>query len=276
MLNKVLRCILVLVVLVLLHGCKVELYSGLPEREANEMLALLLKHGIDSEKQLGKDNVVNLFIDESQTARAVDLLSRHGYPRTQFSTIKDIFGEKGLVSTPFEERTRYIYGLSQEVSETLSKIDGVLIARVHVVLPEESKSNLGARKKVVSPASAAVFIKYNSDYNLESYVPQIKSIVSNAIEGLSYEQVSVSLFPAKDTGLADFYPVEYSSVLWLKMSPDSVGRFYFLLSVLLILFFSAVAGSVYLYAEKRHPPPAEQTAGAEPSERTKQEEGSAV
>lgn len=249
---KGLRCVFIILILALLYGCKVELYSGLPEQEGNEMLALLLKHGIDSEKQLGKDNVVNLFIDESQTARAVDLLSRHGYPRTQFSTIKDIFSDKGLVSTPFEERTRYIYGLSQEVSETLSKIDGVLIARVHVVLPEESKSNSGSRK-LIFPASASVFIKYNTEYDLASYIPQMKTIVSNAIEGLSYEQVSVSLFPAKNTSLTDFYPAEYSSVLWLKISPDSVGHFYFLLSVLLILFFSSIAGGVYLYVERQRP-----------------------
>ena len=211
------------------------------------MLALMLKHGIDSEKQPGKDNTVNLFIDKNQTAQAIEILGRHGYPKTRFSTIKDIFSGEGLVSTPFEERTRYIYGLSQGVSETLSKIDGVLVARVHVVLPEESTSNARDKNKLVSPASASVFIKYNSDYNLDAYIPQMKSIVANAIEGLSYDQVSISLFPAENEARSDFYPTEYRSVLGLEVSPASVGHFYILLVVLIALIFTAISGNIYLY-----------------------------
>ena len=245
-LNSILKRVFVVLLLLLLSGCKVELYTGLPEQEGNEMLALLLKHGIESEKQPGKDNMVSLFIEEAQTARAVEILGRHGYPKTRFSTINDIFGNDGLVSTPFEERTRYIYGLSQEVSETLSKIDGVLVARVHIVLPTESGSGLGS-KKVDFPASASVFIKYNSEYDLDSYIPQMKSIVANAIEGLSYDQVSISLFPATNEARSDFYPIEYQSVLGLEMSPDSIGDLYILLTVLLALIFAAFSGNVYLY-----------------------------
>ena len=234
-----------------LYGCKVELYTALPEQDGNEMLALLLKHGIDSEKQPGKDNTVNLFIDESQTARAVEILGKHGYPKMRFSTIKDIFSGEGLVSTPFEERTRYIYGLSQEVSETLSQIDGVLVARVHVVLPEESTSNSTGKDKMVHPASASVFIKYNPDYNLDLYIPQMKSIAANAIEGLSYNQVSVSLFPAHQETRSDFYPTEYHSVLGLDMSPTSVTHFYVLVVVLIALIFVAIGGNIYLYREQQ-------------------------
>lgn len=250
MLYKIAKLIIVALPLLLFYGCKVELYTGLPEQEGNEMLALLLKHGIESEKQPGKDNTVNLFIDENQTARAIEILGKHGYPKTRFSTIKDIFSDDGLVSTPFEERTRYIYGLSQEVSETLSQIDGVLVARVHIVLPEDSSSG-PSNKKDGFPASASVFIKYNSDYDLNSYIPQVKSIVANAIEGLSYNQVSVSLFPAENEARSDFYPTEYRSVLGLKISPTSVGHFYVLLMSFITLIFVAIAGNVYLYMARK-------------------------
>ena len=249
--NAILRLTFAALLLFVLSGCKVELYTGLQEQEGNEMLALLLKHGIQSEKQPGKDNMVSLFIEEEQTARAVEILSRNGYPKTRFSTINDVFSDDGLVSTPFEERTRYIYGLSQEVSETLSKIDGVLVARVHIVLPAEPSSGIG-NKKVEFPASASVFIKYNSDYDLDSYIPQIKSIVANAIEGLSYAQVSVSLFPTENEARSDFYPVEYRSVLGLKVSPDSIGHLYVLLTVLITLIFAVFSGNIYLYMERRN------------------------
>ncbi|MBC6413694.1 MAG: type III secretion inner membrane ring lipoprotein SctJ [Chromatiales bacterium] len=257
------KLLAIALLLLSLYGCKVELYTALPEQEGNEMLALLLQHGIDSEKQPGKDNTINLFIDENQTARAIQILSNHGYPKTRFTTIKDIFSGEGLVSTPFEERTRYIYGLSQEVSETLSQIDGVLVARVHVVLPEESSSNSSNQNKQIYPASASVFIKYNSDYDLDLYIPQMKSIVANAIEGLSYDQVSVSLFPARQETRTDFYPTEYRLVLGLEISPASVGHFYMLLIVLIGLVFAGISGSIYLYIDRQNQANKQQVA-AEP------------
>ena len=266
MLGGKLKLIFAVGIVLLLYGCKVELYTNLPEQEGNEMLALLLKHGIESEKQPRKDNMVSLYIDEKQTARAIEILAQHGYPKTRFSTIKDIFSGEGLVSTPFEERTRYIYGLSQEVSETLSEIDGVLVARVHIVLPEEAKSKATAKDKTLFPASASVFIKYNADYDLDSYIPQMKAIVANAIEGLAYDQVSVSLFPAKTETRADFYSTEYRSVLGLKLSPSSVDHFYMLLVGCVVLIFVALAAALYLLmARHKQPAPAAQAAAAKPA-----------
>ena len=46
------------------------------------------------------------------------------------------------------------------------------------------------------PASAAVFIKHRPDRDLSSQVTQIKALVVNSIEGLSYDNVTVALFPA--------------------------------------------------------------------------------
>ena len=63
-----------LVPVLLLAGCKVDLYSGLPERDANAMLAVLLRHHIDSDKQPGKEGAATLRVDEKRVAEAVDLL----------------------------------------------------------------------------------------------------------------------------------------------------------------------------------------------------------
>ena len=39
-----------LLMLLLLTGCKTEIYKGLSENQANTMLSLLLRHGIHAEK----------------------------------------------------------------------------------------------------------------------------------------------------------------------------------------------------------------------------------
>lgn len=54
--------------------------------------------------------------------------------------------------------------------------------------------------KSAKPSSAAVAIRHRYDAEIADFVPQIKSLVKNAIEGLDYNKITVTLFrdsPAK-------------------------------------------------------------------------------
>jgi type III secretion protein J len=186
---------LVLLVL-MLAGCQVNLYSGLSEREGNEMIAVLLDHGIDARKLPGKEQTIDISVAEDQLSRAVDVLRRNGFPRDTYESIGSIFKKEGMISSPLEERIRYIYGLSQEISETLTHIDGVITARVHVVLPEQQPY-----EEKFKPSSASVFIKYTPGSDLEAFIPKIKQMVYNSIEGLDYNKISVALFPGAEPPL---------------------------------------------------------------------------
>lgn len=130
-----------------LGGCKVELYTGISQKEGNEMLALLRSEGVSADKQADKDGTVRLLVEESDIAEAVEVLKRKGYPRENFSTLKDVFPKDGLISSPIEERARLNYAKAQEISHTLSEIDGVLVARVHVVLPRSATDWAGSPRR---------------------------------------------------------------------------------------------------------------------------------
>ena len=189
------RIIILLISVLLLSGCRVELYSGLSESDVNSMLALLMRNDIDAEKKINKkEKNFTLFVEESDIPNAVELLKESGYPHEKSIAIGDLFKKEGLVSSPLEERVRYIYALSQSVQETLSQIDGVIIARVHIVIPDNDPFN-----KEKKPSAASVFIKYRPESNLIDIKPQIKKIVENSIEGLTYDQVSVEMLPAQTT-----------------------------------------------------------------------------
>ena len=175
-----------------LAACKVELYSGLSEKEGNEMLAILLDGEIPVEKLINKDKMVTLMVDADEVSRSIKLLKSFGYPKEKYSSIGDIFPKDGLISSPTEERARYTYSMSQELSSTLSMIDGVITARVHVVLPQEQDT----LSDVNYPSSASVFIKYTPELELAGFIPKVKTLVSNSIEGLSLDKITVSLFPA--------------------------------------------------------------------------------
>jgi type III secretion protein J len=172
-------------------GGKVELLKDIAEAEANEAIAVLLDAGIASTKIPGKEGVVSLEVEQAKVARAIDILNAEGLPRERFAKMGDVFRKEGLISSPLEERARYIWALSQELSATLAQIDGVIKARVHVVLPEKSTGGDPAL-----PSSAAVFLKHKQGIMLDESVPQIKRLVSNSIPGLSADKVTVVMLPS--------------------------------------------------------------------------------
>ncbi len=198
--------ILLLLCVFALAGCKTDLYRNLSEREANEMLAILMSNGIDASKEYLGDEGVTLQVDEAELPRAIDALKQNGFPREARETMGTVFEKSGIMSSPFEERVRFVYALGEEVSRTLSEIDGVLTSRVHIVLPDEP--DLGEELK---PSSAAVFIKHRIGVDLDFATPQIRRLVSSSIEGVTYEDVTVLLVEAEKPNVS--LPTSNTSVV---------------------------------------------------------------
>lgn len=182
----------------LLVACSREtLYTDLDQQQANEMLALLIDGGIDANK-LRADNGWTLEAPRDDLPRAMSILSGYGYPRVKFDTLGNVFRKEGFVSTPLEERARLLFGLSQELSHTISSIDGVILARVHLAIPE--------RRPLTNdrgPASAAVFIKHRQESAIDSQLSSIKALVVNSVEGLPYDNVTVTLSPSTPSEVAE-------------------------------------------------------------------------
>jgi type III secretion system YscJ/HrcJ family lipoprotein len=151
--------------LVLAACGKSELYSKLSEGQANEMLAVLQASGLSASKEEHAETGWTVSTDSDDFAKAVEVLHAQGYPRDDFATLGTVFKKEGFVSSPTEERARLVYGMSQELSHTISEIDGVVQARVHLALPEDKPL-----AETTQPSSASVFIKYRPGTNIESQV----------------------------------------------------------------------------------------------------------
>ncbi len=197
--KKIFFYLIIFILAAVFSGCgsRIELLHDISESEANEAVAALLNVGIASSKIAGKEGLVSIDVDQSQVARAIAILNAEGLPRERFAKMGDVFKKEGLISSPLEERARYIWALSQELSATLAQIDGVIKARVHVVLPEKAGGG-----EPTLPSSAAVFIKHKQSVTLEDSVAQIKRLVSNSIPGLSSDKVTVVMIAS--TGRQDF------------------------------------------------------------------------
>jgi type III secretion protein J len=183
---------------ILLAGCdkQTTLHSGLEERQANLVLAALLDAGIACSKVAGEEGTWNVMVSEPKFADAVNLLEQKGLPRRSHMGVGEVFRKTGMISSPSEERIRFMDALAQDLAKTISMIDGVVDARVHVVLPENDPF---ARNAL--PSSAAVAIRSRWDADITDIVPSVKGLVKNAIEGLAYEKIMVTIFrdspPAK-------------------------------------------------------------------------------
>lgn len=230
----------------ILAGCgeSVELHRQLSEQEANEVIAELADKQIRAQKIPAKDGVV-VRVRANDIGRAVRTLEAVGLPKVARSTLGDIFRKEGVISTPLEERARYIYALSQELEATLSNIDGVIVARVHVVLPERV-----APGEPVQPASASVFIKHDPRLDPDNIQPRVRRMVASSIPGMALaientQKLTVVFVPAtaykeqqKLTYLGPFLVPEQDLGFWRT-------------SIMAPLFALVLGGTAWLFWRRR-------------------------
>ncbi|MBO8416588.1 MAG: type III secretion inner membrane ring lipoprotein SctJ [Proteobacteria bacterium] len=168
-----------------LSACDQTLYSNLSESDANEMLVTLLKRGVDAKKSAQGD-VFSIVVPEEQLVRSLEIIGEHSLPREQFQSLGTVFSGQGMIASQTEEQARLAFAISQELSATFSRIDGVLDARVHVVLVQHEQAS-----GLTTPPSAAIFIRHTKDSPVENMLAEIKDIAAKAVPGLTYDRVTV-------------------------------------------------------------------------------------
>lgn len=229
--------------LVLLAGCKTELLSGLDQRQANEVIATLMRSGIPAERTSMDKGRFAVSVDQSVFAEGVRILADNGLPRHEFASLGEVFKKEGLISSPVQERAQMIFALSQELSRTISDIDGVITARVHLVLPE----NDPLRQQLI-PSSASAFVRHRAMASLGELVPQIKQLIAYGVAGLSYDKVSVILVPVEATAPSASSEPAFVSFMGIWVHPESVGKaawIFYALLVVVVLLGSAVGWLVW-------------------------------
>jgi type III secretion protein J len=184
------RRMLMLLPLLFLVGCRTSLFEGLDEDQANRIIAVLSHEGIAGYKERNADKTWTVSVDGNDAVAATELANAYALPRGGHANLGELFSRQGLITSPEEDRVRFIYGLTQELSETLEKIDGVLVARVHIVQPEVDPLN-----GPPAPPSASVMVRYRSDFNLELMRDKIRALVAGSVEGLTPERVNLTLIP---------------------------------------------------------------------------------
>jgi type III secretion protein J len=174
---------------------------------ANEIEALLRQRGIDVARRQAKEGIA-LSVSDADFPRAVMMLREAGLPRQVRPGLSDAFGKKAAIATPLEERARYIDALERDIESAVLDIDGVVTARIRVVIPERA-----APGAPLTLASASLLIKHRRDVDLSPLVPALVQLIKNGVPGLTGEddrRVAIVLVPERGA-LAPISPVSTDS-----------------------------------------------------------------
>lgn len=184
------RCFLLPPLLLLLVACNAPVLDQTSAAEANRAVALLELNGIAADKAELREGQWQVAVAADEASSAASLADAYNLPRTPRPSLHDLFGKKGLISTPGEEQIRWLIGLNGELSTALEGIDGVLDAQVQVGLPRMQQPD-----RPPMPVAAAVLLRHHSAYDVPAARPAIQRFVADAAGGLDPARVSVAFVP---------------------------------------------------------------------------------
>lgn len=204
-------------------GCADELYHGLSEREANEMVVVLEQHGLRAGKVRdgAEEGRWVVTVNSGTRVRAWQVLEANGLPPRQTRGFDGHYPTGGLIPTGSEERILEQYATAEELKAGLLKIGGVVDAHVNLVMPE--KPDIRLRGQTVEPPRASVLVKYRGDLDSPPVSEeQIRDLVAGGVERLEPSAIRVMRTPATRVA-ADVEVPEFASVGPIAVSPASKG-----------------------------------------------------
>ncbi|MGE6242225.1 flagellar basal-body MS-ring/collar protein FliF [Ectopseudomonas guguanensis] len=161
------------------------LYGSLNGMDATQVVETLTASGIDYTIE---PNSGALLVKADDLARARMRLAAAGVAPTDNSVGFEILDrEQGLGTSQFMEATRYRRGLEGELARTVSSLNNVKAARVHLAMPKASVFVRDERKP-----SASVLVELYPGRALEpSQVMAIVNLVATSVPELDKSQVTV-------------------------------------------------------------------------------------
>src|SRR5277367_6260659 len=159
------------------------LYGQLSERESGQVMDALTAAGI--EFKLNPSGAVS--VPESKVQEARIRLASQGLPQSDAMGIEMIQKDSAFGSSSMMESARYQSVLETELARTITKVQGVHSARVHLALPKPSVFLRDAHK-----ATASVMLQLYPGRRLDpGQVAAVVHLVASSVPELSANDVTV-------------------------------------------------------------------------------------
>jgi type III secretion protein J len=230
-------------------GCSTAILHDVDERAANEALGALEQAGIAAEKApdesaaTGGAPAFTVQVARGDGARALELLRALGLPHDRRRGFAETYAQPSLIPTASEERARYLDALAGEIERTLESADGVVSARVHLVL--EAADPLADPAAKPNGARAAVLLKARGG-RAPLGERDVQRLVAGSVPGLDPAAVAVVVTPAPEPVVAG---QRLAALGPLRLTPDSRALLVGLLAAALAAV--AVLAALLLFTARR-------------------------
>lgn len=161
-------------------------YTGLSEKDAADVVKVLQDLGVPYRLT---DGGTAIQVPAQDVYRVRLEVARQGLPRGG-SVGFELFDQGGIGNlgmTEFTQRVNYQRALEGELARTITAMEGVEQARVHLVLPEK---RLFAQQQEKPTASVMLVLRPGARLS-EEQIWAIGNLVASSVEGLEPEQVTI-------------------------------------------------------------------------------------
>jgi flagellar M-ring protein FliF len=160
------------------------LYSNLPSADAASVTEELTTKGVPYQLADGGSTIM---VPQAQVYQLRLDLSAQGLPQDGAPGYA-LLDKQGITASEFRQRVDYQRALEGELSKTLTAIEGVDAATVHLVIPSEDLFTKDAKKP-----SASVLLKGRPGQNIDpGQVQSVVHLVSSSIESMDPADVTVA------------------------------------------------------------------------------------
>lgn len=182
------RTLLSLVVSVVLTGCATQIQHGLDERDANEIVSVLVERGFAAKKvaEKGKKPTWAIELSEGDATEAMRVLTELKLPRPQRLKTQTLAQATSLIDTPTAERLRQLEAQEGDIEESLETMDGVASAAVELVIPPPARPG---QPQVASKASVLIRVRADAQERLNMQRGELRALVAGAVDGLKPDDV---------------------------------------------------------------------------------------
>lgn len=162
----------------------VPLFTSLTTEDAAGITEALTAQGVAYELT---DGGTSILVPQNEVYDLRVSLSSEGLPAGD-TVGYDLLDNQGITTSEFKQRTDYQRALEGELSKTITSIEGVEAATVHVVIPEEDLFTDDAKRP-----TASVLVKTAPDKTLTGQqVQAVVNLVASSVEGLEPTQVTLA------------------------------------------------------------------------------------
>lgn len=163
------------------------LYSNLSAGEASTMTEELKKQNVKYELVEGGNGTTTIRVPQEDQARLRMEMAANGSLKTDKSGYS-LLDNTSITTSEFLQQVNYRRAVEGELSKTISSLDGVAGATVHLSIPEKDLFN----DDNVKPTAAVVLNMSDGEALSSQQVQSVVNLVAGAVDGLDPKDVTVT------------------------------------------------------------------------------------